>query len=74
MAFILALKGVCKSHKHKNTRISQLIIMMEKASNKRVGGSLGVNISDGFGGVTAARLKALASVDNNSSSRGVGWR
>ena len=48
--------------------------MMEKASNKRVGGSLGVNISDGFGGVTAAGLKALALVDNNSLSRGVGWR
>ena len=38
MAVILALKGVRKSHEHKKTRIGQSIIMMEKASNERVGG------------------------------------
>ena len=47
---------------------------MEKTSNECVGGPLGVNISDGFRGVTAPGSKSLASVENNSSSHGVSWR
>ena len=47
---------------------------MEKSSNERVGGTLTVNISDRFGGVTAPGSNALVSVDKNSSSRGVDWR
>ena len=63
-----------KPHDHENTKKSLLIIQMEKASDNRVGGPPGVNISDGFGGVAAPVSKALALVDNNSSSRGVSWR
>ena len=74
MEVILALNGVRKPHDHKNTIISQSIIMTKKASNERFGGPTGVNISDGFGGVTALGLKALALVDNDSSSCGGGWR
>ena len=74
MAVILALNGVRKSHEHKKTRITQSIIMMKKSSNERAGGPPGVNISDGFGGVTASGSKALALVENNSSSHGGGWR
>ena len=47
---------------------------MEKASNERVGGPSGVNISDGFGGVMEPGSKALTLVDNHSSSHGGGWR
>ena len=47
--------------------------MMEKVSDKHFGGPPSVNISDGFGGVAAMGSKALASVDNDSSSHGVGW-
>ena len=47
---------------------------MEKASDNRVGGPPGVNISDGFGGFTAPFSKALVLVDNNSPIRGGGWR
>ena len=74
MAIILELKWVRKSHDHKKTRISQSIIMMKEASNEHFGGPLRVNILDGFGGVTAPGSKALAFVDNNSSSCGGGWR
>ena len=74
MAVILALNGARKSHEHKNMRISQSIIAMEKASNKRVGGPSKVNVSDGYGGVTAPSSKSLALVDNNSSSSRGGWR
>ena len=74
MAVILELKGVRKPHQDKKTINSLLIIMMDKASNKRVGGPPGVNISDGFGGVMAPGSKALASVDNNSSGTGGNWR
>ena len=74
MTVILALNGVCKSCEHKKTRISQSIIMMKKASGESVIGSPTVNISNDFGGVTAMGSKALASVDNNSSSHGGDWR
>ena len=70
MEVILALKGVCKSHDNKKTRISQSIIMMGKATDERVIVPPTVNISDGFGGVMMLGSKSLASVDNNSSSRG----
>ena len=68
------LKWVRTSHDHKKTRISQSIIMMKEASNELVGGLPGVNIPDGFGGVTAPGSKSLALVGNNSSSCGGGWR
>ena len=74
MAVILKLKRMRKSHEHKNMRIGQSIIMMEKSSDERVRGPKGVNILDGFGGVTAPGSKPLGSVDNNSSSCGGGWR
>ena len=74
MAVISALKGVRKSHEHKKTIISQSIIMVEKSSNKCVGGPPGVNISDGFRGVVAPILKALVLVENNASSHGGSWR
>ena len=64
MTVILALKGVRKPHDQKNMRNSLLIIQMEKASNERVGGPLGANISDGSRGVMAPGSKALALVDN----------
>ena len=47
--------------------------MMKKSSDKRVGVPLTVNISDGFWGIMAPCSKALASVNNNSSSRGISW-
>ena len=47
---------------------------MEKSSDKHVEGPPGVNVSDGFGGVRSPGLKSLALVDNNSLSRGDGWR
>ena len=74
MAVVLALKWVRKPHEYKKKRNSLLIIMMEKASNERVGGPSGVNISDGFGGVMEPGSKALTLVDNHSSSHGGGWR
>ena len=74
MAVILALKEARNPYDHKKTRNSLPIIQMEKASDKHVGGTLGVNISDVFGGVTEHGLKPLESVENNSSSRGGGWR
>ena len=46
MAVVLARK----SHEHKKTRISQSIIMMDKASDERVGGPPGFHVSDGFKG------------------------
>ena len=46
---------------------------MYKTSNYRVKGPPSVNISDGFGGVMAPGSKALALVDNNSSSHSDGW-
>ena len=72
MEVISLLKSVRKSHEHKKAIISQLIIMMEKSYNECVGGPTGVNIPDDFGGVMAPGSKALALVDNNSSSRGGG--
>ena len=74
MLVILALYGVRKLHEHKKTRISQSIITTKKASEERVGGPPTVNISDGFGGVTARGLKTLTLVDNNSASCSGGWR
>ena len=61
------LKGVQKPHYHKKTRNGTSIIQTEKASNKRIRRPSGVNIPDGFGGVTAPGLKSLALVENNSS-------
>ena len=46
---------------------------MEKVSDEHVGGPPSVNISYGFGGVAAIFSKALALVEDNSSSHGVGW-
>ena len=74
MAVILALKGERKSHEHKKERISKSIMIMGKASDERVGGPPKVNISYSFGGVMVPGSKALASVDNNSSIHGSGWR
>ena len=48
--------------------------MTRKTSDERVWGPPTVNISDGLGGVMAPGSKALALVDNNSLSCGVGWR
>ena len=47
---------------------------MKKTSNELIRGPQTVNISEGFGGVTAPGLKALASADKNLSSRGGDWR
>ena len=44
MTVTLVLKGVRNSHKHKKMIVSLLIIMMDKASDERVGRPLGVNI------------------------------
>ena len=74
MAVVLALNGVRKSHKHKNMRIIQSIIMIDKASNEHVGGPSGVNISDNLGGFMLTGSKALESVNNNSLSHGGSWR
>ena len=46
---------------------------MERSSNERVRGPPGVNIPDGFGGVTAPGSKSLALVENISRSHGGGW-
>ena len=45
---------------------------MMKAFDERVGAPPAVDISDGFGGVTAPGSKTLASVDDISSIRGGG--
>ena len=74
MAVILALIGVCKTNDHQNTRNSLLTIQMEKSSDESVGGTPGVNISDGFRGVTAPGSKSLVLIENNSGSRGGGWK
>ena len=57
-------------HKEIKTRISQSIIMMDKASDEHFRGPPGVNISDDLGGFMLKGSKALVSVDNNSSSHG----
>ena len=46
-------------------------VQMTSASDKRVRGRLGVNISDGPGGAVTLGLKALALVDNISGSYGI---
>ena len=68
------LKGVRNPHNHDKMRNSILIIIIKKSSDERVTGPLGVNISDGLGKVMAPGLKDLELVDNNSLSRGSGWR
>ena len=74
MAVILMLKVFRQSHGITKRKIRQLLIMMKKASDKRVGGPPTVNISDVFGGVVALGLKSLASVDDEGLSCGGGWR
>ena len=73
MMVILALKGMCEPHNHKKTIISLLMIQLERASDKHVGGPQGANVSDGTGRITVPDLKALASVGNISGSCGSGW-
>ena len=46
---------------------------MERASDERVGGSLGANISDGTVGVMLPGLKSLTLVENILGSHGGGW-
>ena len=53
MVVVLALKGVSKSHINKKTKISQSIIMMGKAFDKRVRVPPTVKISDVFEEVMA---------------------
>ena len=50
-----------------------MMIQLKGASNKRVGGPPGANISDGPKGVIAPGLKALLSVDDISGIHGGGW-
>ena len=66
MAVILALREIHKPQNHKKLINCLSIIKMEKASNGCVGGTLGVNISDGFRGITMLVSKALALIENNS--------
>ena len=73
MTVILTLKVVHKPHDQKNTRNNILVIKMKVASNERVGGLLGDNISYVPRGVTALGLKAMVSVDNISGIRGGSW-
>ena len=47
---------------------------MVSASDEHDGGKLGINTSYGLRGAAALGLKALASVENISGSRGIGWR
>ena len=68
------LKVFRQSHGITKRKIRQLLIMMKKASEKRVGGPPTVNVSDNSGGLPAPGSKALALVDNVSSSCGGGWR
>ena len=44
MAVILVLKGVLNPHEHEKTRNSILIIIMDKASDEHITGTLGVNL------------------------------
>ena len=46
----------------------------KKSSNERVGGPSADSVSDGSRGVMSLGSKSLASVDDNSSSCGGGWR
>ena len=70
----LALKKVPKSHDCRKDK-NQLINNNDGESLRRVFQRTNKShISDGFGEVTAPSSKDLASVDNNSSIRGSGWR
>ena len=73
MTVILTFKGMHKPHHIKKTTNSILLIQIKVASNKRVRGLPGSNISDGPREVTVSGFKYLASVDDISGSRGGGW-
>ena len=62
-----------KPHDHKKATNSLPMIQLKGASNERVGGPPGANISDSPGGVAAPGSKALASVDDIAESRGCSW-
>ena len=62
-----------KPYDNKKTTNSLSVIQLKGASNERVEGPPGANVSDGPGGVTALGSKSMASVVNIPGSRGSGW-
>ena len=73
MTVILTLTGVRKPHDHKKTTNSLSMIQLKGASDERIGGPPGANISDSPGGFTLPGSKYLSWVGDISGSRGGGW-
>ena len=74
MAVILTLKGERKSYRNQKRKNIQLTIKMERRLKRAQRRTTSSEYFRQLWEVAAQGSKALALVDNNSSSRGVSWR